>query len=1116
MFGVAVATAILSGALIVGDSISGSLRSLSLERIGNIDVALINNRFFDEKLADKIGTSVKATGEQHLAPVILVTGNARNNQSQTTAANVNFVGADARFFSLFPKTEAQTPLDSLSRKAGSNRIISVVINQTLRQKLNVDIGDRIQIGLQQQSGIHRESLFGDKNTEQVIQSQRARVVGIIPDDGIGRFGLNAMQSTPPNTFISLADLQSILAQPGKVNALFGNVENSDKAKQSLDLALVEHLSLADYGLSISNKSGTFVLQSDAFVINANLDSIARNTASEMRAKQMAVYTYLANEVRNDSRKMPYSTIAALDVAESRYFGGLITQSNDTLQRIPENAIVLNEWATADLDPQIGDSLALSYFITGSAAGLDTGETRLKYHGEVKIAGLGAKPYLTPDFPGINDAPRIAEWRPPFPVDLSTVRTKDEKYWEKYRALPKGFVSSGTGERLWANRFGKLTALWLRPENEATANFEQEFNKTLLKNIKPETENFVFQDIQKQLVTGSSAATDFNSLFIGFSLFLIISSALLIGLLFRLFVENRSREIGVRLAMGFTPAKIQKNLLTETMWSAVSGGVLGCALGVGYAAFLIYGLKTIWANATGTQLLSLHVNSLSFVVGFCGATLVAAIAIWRTLRKISHQSPVSLVNNGIFDRSATTGRRQPQKVTTVTFIFALSIIACVVFGILADPRQQPIYFFITGVLMLAGGVYGLNVGLQIWHRKRRQSERAFSLIEVGIRNNLRRSGGSMLSVGLVASAVFLIVAVSANRKDYQQDTVEKKSGVGGFSLIAESSLPVFQSLQNSAGLFDLGFSDRESQLLQNSDIVSLRLLPGEDASCLNLYKPEKPRILGVPADFVSRGGFSFQSAQNDAENPWQLLNQPLENGVIPAIGDANSVQWILHSGLGQDYQITTFSGKTLSLRFVALLNTSIFQSEILIAEDTFQKLFPEIAGYQYFLLNPAAAKQDSVRIAIESALTDYGVDVVSTTKKLAEFQRVENTYLSVFQILGGFGLLLGTIGLGIVLVRNVLERRGEFATMRAFGFRQQLLRKMLVTEMLMQVICGMIIGVLAALVAIIPQLLARFDQVPWLNLGFTLISIVAVAGIVSVVAAFRALKIPLLPALRSEL
>jgi len=37
--------------------------------------------------------------------------------------------------------------------------------------------------------------------------------------------------------------------------------------------------------------------------------------------------------------------------------------------------------------------------------------------------------------------------------------------------------------------------------------------------------------------------------------------------------------------------------------------------------------------------------------------------------------------------------------------------------------------------------------------------------------------------------------------------------------------------------------------------------------------------------------------------------------------------------------------------------------------------------------------------------------VSTPEKLAAFHRVENTYLSTFQALGGLGLLLGTLGLG---------------------------------------------------------------------------------------------------------
>ncbi|MEZ4763760.1 MAG: hypothetical protein R3C26_11405 [Calditrichia bacterium] len=89
--------------------------------------------------------------------------------------------------------------------------------------------------------------------------------------------------------------------------------------------------------------------------------------------------------------------------------------------------------------------------------------------------------------------------------------------------------------------------------------------------------------------------------------------------------------------------------------------------------------------------------------------------------------------------------------------------CRVFlGILADPRQQPIYFHYRRDacrwrLLAEYGFAEFGIENVV------NQNRHFSLIEVGIRNNLRRSGGSLLSVGLVASAVFLIVAVGANRK-----------------------------------------------------------------------------------------------------------------------------------------------------------------------------------------------------------------------------------------------------------------------------------------------------------------------------------------------------------------
>ena len=77
----------------------------------------------------------------------------------------------------------------------------------------------------------------------------------------------------------------------------------------------------------------------------------------------------------------------------------------------------------------------------------------------------------------------------------------------------------------------------------------------------------------------------------------------------------------------------------------------------------------------------------------------------------------------------------------------------------------------------------------------------------------------------------------------------------------------------------------------------------------------------------------------------------------------------------------------------------------------------------------------------------------TAERLAEFHRVENTYLSTFQTLGGLGLLLGTIGLAAVLLRNVLERRRELALLGAVGYGRGRLFAIVVAESTLLLACG---------------------------------------------------------------
>jgi ABC-type antimicrobial peptide transport system permease subunit len=129
--------------------------------------------------------------------------------------------------------------------------------------------------------------------------------------------------------------------------------------------------------------------------------------------------------------------------------------------------------------------------------------------------------------------------------------------------------------------------------------------------------------------------------------------------------------------------------------------------------------------------------------------------------------------------------------------------------------------------------------------------------------------------------------------------------------------------------------------------------------------------------------------------------------------------------------------------------------------------------------------------------------------------VQNTYLSTFQSLGALGLLLGAVGLAVVQLRSVLERRGELALMRAAGFRTQRLSQMVLSENLVLLLGGLTIGCLAALTAVIPHAAAQQANTPWTTLA-ALLAIVAVVGsLAGWIAVRSALSTPLMPALRGD-
>jgi hypothetical protein len=229
-------------------------------------------------------------------------------------------------------------------------------------------------------------------------------------------------------------------------------------------------------------------------------------------------------------------------------------------------------------------------------------------------------------------------------------------------------------------------------------------------------------------------------------------------------------------------------------------------------------------------------------------------------------------------------------------------------------------------------------------------------------------------------------------------------------------------------------------------------------------------------------------------------------------------YILKRKLGEDLVIDA-GGRRVRLRFVAALADSLFQRELVMADTDFRALFPDREGFQVWLIDASkapAARASALPAAIENSLADHGADVVAAPTRLAQFHAVENTYLTTFQTLGGFGLLIGTLGLGTVLLRNALERRRELALLGAVGFRRRDFVLMLAAESATLLFGGLLIGGAAAALAVAPTLADRGLRAPVSSAGLLLLALVLIAGLLSTLVAARvATRAPLVAALRSE-
>lgn len=1105
LLGVSAAVAVLGGALLVGDSVRGSLRDIALGRLGKTDQALSSTGFFRESLGSERVTApvlpprveepgrytvetVRAGARSEKAPLIVSTGFVTHEPSGRRAGSVVVYGVDERFWNFHGVQPPDGP----------------AISQALAAELNAQKDDVLLVRLQRPSEIPIESLFGRK--EEIGRTVRLTVSEVLPPERMGEFALRPQQTELRAVFAPLRRVQRDLDVGRRVNTVLMAGLPDERA---VDAASA--LTLEDLGINLRASAGgtQVIVDAASGVLNTPVEATVRDVGEKLGLNAVPVFTYLANTMRIGDREIPYSLMTATD------FEALQIPIDES-----SSSIVLNEWAAKELDAAPGKPLEIEYYLWDANAGLTTQKASFTVGAIVPIAGFAGDRQLAPEYPGITSADSLADWDPPFPIDLSRVRDADEKYWDDYRTTPKAFIPYEKGRELWATRYGAVTSIrFAVPQGNAAADVSTRVADALRSAIRPEALGVTVQPVRRLARQASVGATDFGEYFTYFSFFIVVSALLLAVLFFRLGVEQRLRQIGIMRAAGFDLRVIRRLLLSEAVALAAVGGILGIGGAIAYGQLIMYGLRTWWIGAVGTTELNLHVSALSLAGGALAGVVAAVLCVLISLRSVAKLSPRTLLTASTIGQEPAGGMRTGRRNRVIAIVFAILALVAIGSGFALE-RAQAGAFFAAGAASLLAAMFFFSSWLRSRPSRVIAGHGIGPVLRLGFRSAAFRPGRSVLSAALIAAAAFIIVSVDAFRKGGGELAADRSSGTGGYALIATSEIPLVHNPNESAGREALIVTDAA---FDNVEFTRFRVRPGDDASCLNLYRPTVPTIVAPESGFLEEGRFTFASslAETDEEraNPWRLLQRTAPEGPVPVIADATSLQYVLHAKVGDVFSMDIGADRPLELQFVGAIRDTVLQGELIMSEENFVRLFPSQQGYRYFLIDapgvatPAGAAELSG--VLEKELATFGFDAVTTTERLEAFHRVENTYLSTFQSLGGLGLLLGTIGLAAVMFRNVLERRRELGLLRAVGYDRRRVSQMILAEAVLLLAVGLGAGVLSALVAVAPAWTSRSAGGPGLMLLALLAGVVA-AGLVSSVIAIRAaLRGRMLDALRAE-
>ena len=650
------------------------------------------------------------------------------------------------------------------------------------------------------------------------------------------------------------------------------------------------------------------------------------------------------------------------------------------------------------------------------------------------------------------------------------------------------------------------------------------------------------DTPKQAVLANAQKTGdaLGALFLMIGSFSIIAGALLLVNIFVMLAEERKSQLGMLRALGMKRSRLVGALTLEgatyAVLSIVPGILVGIGVGYGVARIAAQ-IFSGWSQDGSGLAISFDVSGTSIVNGAALGLVIAIGTILVTSVRISRFNVISAIR----DLPATTTQRARRGMLVggcilaalagllavpslaasspvptlllpslvVCFLVPLlrlrlsaraafsaaafavlgwSLVAPVVRPAMYDTPSMAVYV-VSGVLVAFSAVVLVSQNQQVLvHPVRRIFERPSQTglaVRLAVAYPLAkrfRTGATLVMYSLVTLVLVLLAEISG-MMNKSVDT-QVADATAGYSLRLDLNPATAAST-----LRDLRSGSFNQQVTEVTPLMSALASASDPGR--RTTSPLRAFFVGVPPGTLESMRFDRRLPGLESDGAvWRLLARESKYVVLdPFFGATGGPNGRFYEP-GDTFTVTnTYTGQSTTKTIAGVLKSAMAfypatgdatnAYPIVTSTTTVTELFGSAAQISSALVRTTNGV-DPQQIAPQLQAR-YLASSLVVTPIAANVRKMFAANTAFFQLMQGFlalGLLVGVVGLGVVMVRAVRERRRTIGVLRALGFRARTVARSFLFESALVAVEGIVLGVVLGVLTtwLMYQRSAAFDGI----------------------------------------